>query len=452
MVKSMTTGSPAKLIFLFTVPLLIGNLFQQLYNMADTFIVGRILGVDALAAVGCTGSLMFLIIGFTQGLSAGFSIITAQRFGAQDNAGVRRSFATSLLLGGIISIIVTIGSVAGAKALLGVLQTPADILEDSTAYLIVVFAGIPATMLFNILSNALRALGDSKTPLLFLVVACVFNILLDIVLILYTPMGVAGAGLATVIAQLLSGVACVWYIYKKFPALCLKQEDWQITKQDTIEHLKMGLPIGFQSSIIAVGSLMLQFALNQLGSVSVAAFTAASKLEGLGSLPLISFGLATSTFVAQNYGAGKIERIQKGVLQATGMALGWSVIIGIVFVLFGDSLSKFFIGDQLEAVQLSGIYLEVTGYSIWLLGLLFVFRYTLQGLGQSFIPTFAGVMELIMRGAGSVILVSAFGFTGACLCNTAAWLGSAVPLVIAFFVTIRKLKFLQFEKQNLSTI
>lgn len=441
MVKSMTTGSPARLIFLFTIPLLIGNLFQQLYNMADTFIVGRILGVNALAAVGCTGSLMFFIIGFTQGLSAGFSIITAQRFGAQDDHGVRRSFAASLLLGGIISIVVTIASVAGAGWLLKLLQTPPEILPDATSYLVVVFAGIPTTMLFNVLSNALRALGDSKTPLIFLVIACLFNIVLDVVLILYTPLGVAGAGVATVVAQLLSGLACVWYIFKRFPSLRLSTEDWKLTSKDISDHLRMGLPTGFQSSIIAIGSLMLQFALNGLGSVSVAAFTAASKLESLGSLPLVSFGLATSTFVAQNYGAGKVHRIQTGVLQASGMALAWSVFIGTIFVVFGAPLSGFFVGEQAEAIRLSAIYLKVTGLSIWILGLLFVFRYTLQGLGQSFVPTFAGVMELVMRGIGSVVLVGAFGFTGACLCNTAAWTGSAVPLVIAFFITMRRLVF-----------
>ena len=448
MVKSMTSGSPAKLIFLFTIPLLIGNLFQQLYNMADTFIVGRILGVNALAAVGCTGSLMFLIIGFTQGLSAGFSIITAQRFGAQDDEGVRRSFAASLILGGIISVVVTVFSVIGAHSLLTILQTPPEILTDATRYLVIVFAGIPATMLFNIVSNALRALGDSKTPLIFLTVGCIFNVLLDIILIMFTPLGVAGAGIATVTAQLFAGLACVWYIFKRFPALRLKGSDWHISQKDISDHLGMGLPIGFQSSIIAIGTLMVQFALNGLGSVSVAAFTAANKLEGLGSLPLISFGLATSTFVAQNYGANQVHRIKIGVLQASGMALAWSFFMGAIFIFFGRPLSALFIGDQPEAIELSYIYLIVTGLSLWILGLLFVFRYTLQGLGQSFIPTFAGVMELVMRGVGSVVLVSAFGFTGACLCNTASWVGSAVPLVIAFFITMRRLTLTHLEKKN----
>lgn len=446
MVTSMTSGSPAKLIFLFTVPLFIGNLFQQLYNMADTFIVGRTLGVNALAAVGCTGSLMFLIIGFAQGLSSGFSILTAQRFGAKDEAGVRRSFVASLVLGGIIGLVLTVVSVAFARQMLVMLQTPAEILDDAFSYMIVVFAGILATMLFNVLSNVLRALGDSRTPLLFLSVGCVFNIVLDLILILFTPLGVMGAGVATVAAQLFSGLACLWYIAKRFPILRLSRQDWKLTRHDVVQHLRIGLPIAFQTSIIAIGSLILQFALNGLGSVSVAAFTAASKLEGLGSLPLMSVGVATGTFVAQNYGAGQIHRIRTGVLQAGGMALAFSAVMGAVFIAFGAPLSSLFIEGQPQAMELAAIYLRATGICLWVLGLLFVFRYTLQGLGQSFVPTFAGVMELVMRSVGSLVLVAPLGFTGACISNVSAWVGSAVPLTIAFFLTMRHLSYTRGQR------
>ena len=446
MVTSMTSGSPAKLIFLFTVPLFIGNLFQQLYNMADTFIVGRTLGVNALAAVGCTGSLMFLIIGFAQGLSSGFSILTAQRFGAKDEAGVRRSFVASLVLGCIIGLVLTVVSVAFARQMLVMLQTPAEILDDAFSYMIVVFAGILATMLFNVLSNVLRALGDSRTPLLFLSVGCVFNIALDLILILFTPLGVMGAGVATVAAQLFSGLACLWYIAKRFPILRLSRRDWKLTRHDVVQHLRIGLPIAFQTSIIAIGSLILQFALNGLGSVSVAAFTAASKLEGLGSLPLMSVGVATGTFVAQNYGAGQIHRIRTGVLQAGGMALAFSAVMGAVFIAFGAPLSSLFIEGQPQAMELAAIYLRVTGICLWVLGLLFVFRYTLQGLGQSFVPTFAGVMELVMRSVGSLVLVAPLGFTGACISNVAAWVGRAVPLTIAFFLTMRHLSYTRGQR------
>ena len=439
MVKSMTSGSPAKLILLFALPLFVGNLFQQLYNMADAFIVGRILGVDALAAVGCTGSLSFFIIGFAQGLSAGFSMLTAQRFGANDAEGVRRSYAASLVLGGIIGVILTVPSVLFARDLLVLLQTPPQILDDAVAYIVVVFGDILATMLFNIVSNVLRALGDSKTPLYFLVVGCVVNVVLDILLILYTPLGVMGAGVATVIAQVVSGLACVWYIHVKFPILRLTRESWKITRKDVAEHLHMGLPMGFQTSIIAIGSLMLQYALNGLGSTAVAAFTAASKLETLATLPLMSFGLAIGTYVAQNYGAGKLHRIRKGVLQCSAMSLAWAVFMGAVFLVFGRPLSTLFVGKDAQVLDLSYTYLCIVAVALWVLGLLFVFRYSLQGLGQSFVPTFAGVMELVMRGACAVWLVVPLGFAGACMASPMAWVGSAVPLVISFFLTMRQL-------------
>lgn len=450
MTKSMTAGSPAKLILLFALPLFIGNLFQQVYNMADAFIVGRMLGVNALAAVGCTGSLTFLIIGFAQGLSAGFSILTAQRFGAGEMDGVRQSYAASLVLGGVISLVLMAASMAGTRQLLVLLQTPPEILEDATRYLIVIFAGIPATMLFNVVSNVLRALGDSKTPLSFLVGGCVLNILLDVLLILYTPLGVMGAGVATVIAQLLAGAACVVYIHKAFPALRLHRSDWKLSRREVLRHLQMGLPMGFQSSIIAIGSLMLQYALNSLGSTAVAAFTAANKLESLGTLPLCSFGLAMGTFVAQNYGAGKLHRIRTGVLQCSAMALSWSVFMGMVFLVFGRQLATLFVGRDAQVTGLSYIYLCVVAFSMWVLALLFIFRYSLQGLGQSFVPTFAGIMELVMRGVCAVCLVGPFGFTGACLANPMAWSGSAVPLVIAFFITMRRLTLSMPEHEEIA--
>ena len=450
MTKSMTAGSPAKLILLFALPLFIGNLFQQVYNMADAFIVGRMLGVNALAAVGCTGSLTFLIIGFAQGLSAGFSILTAQRFGAGEMDGVRQSYAASLVLGGVISLVLMAASMAGTRQLLVLLQTPPEILEDATRYLIVIFAGIPATMLFNVVSNVLRALGDSKTPLSFLVEGCVLNILLDVLLILYTPLGVMGAGVATVIAQLLAGAACVVYIHKAFPALRLHRSDWKLSRREVLRHLQMGLPMGFQSSIIAIGSLMLQYALNSLGSTAVAAFTAANKLESLGTLPLCSFGLAMGTFVAQNYGAGKLHRIRTGVLQCSAMALSWSVFMGMVFLVFGRQLATLFVGRDAQVTGLSYIYLCVVAFSMWVLALLFIFRYSLQGLGQSFVPTFAGIMELVMRGVCAVCLVGPFGFTGACLANPMAWSGSAVPLVIAFFITMRRLTLSMPEHEEIA--
>lgn len=440
MTKDMTVGSPVKLILFFTFPLLIGNLFQQLYSMADTFIVGRTLGVNALAAVGCTGSLTFFILGFAQGLTSGFSIIMAQRFGARDMEGVRRSFAASILLSAIVTLVLTLVSVLGAKPLLHLLHTPEEIIEDAYRYIVIIFAGIGASMLFNLLSNVLRALGDSKMPLIFLVIACILNIVLDFVLILYADMGVAGAAVATVAAQLVSGLLCVLYIVRSFPMLHLGRQDLHVTGFDMGIHLKMGLPMGFQASIIAIGTLILQFTLNNLGALSVAAYTAAQKVDNIATQPTMSFGMTMATYAGQNYGAGKIDRIRKGVLQCSLISVTFSIVMGLVNIFFGHILAGFFVSGQPEVIEQARIYLAINGSAYFVLALLFIFRYTLQGLGQSFVPTFAGIMELVMRSFAAVILTGMWGYAGACAANPLAWLGSCVPLSIAFFVTMKKLR------------
>lgn len=260
MTKTLTEGNPAKLILFFSLPLIIGNIFQQFYSMADTLIVGRTIGVNALAAVGCTGSITFLILGFVQGLTSGLSIITSQKFGANNEDAVRKSFAASILISSAVAIITTVFSVLLTRPLLELLQTPAEIIDDATAYLVIIFLGIPATILFNLLSNAVRALGDSKTPLYFLIFACCVNIVLDLVFILYLHLGVAGAGIATILSQLLSGILCIFFIIKKVPILRLKKADFQIHYEVIASHLSIALPMAFQMSIIAIGSLMLQFA------------------------------------------------------------------------------------------------------------------------------------------------------------------------------------------------
>ena len=296
MTKTLTGGNPAKLIFFFSLPLIIGNIFQQFYSMADTLIVGRTIGVNALAAVGCTGSITFLILGFVQGLTSGLSIITSQKFGAKNEDDVRKSFAASILISSAVAIITTILSVLLARPLLELLQTPSEIIDDAWAYLVIIFLGIPATVLFNLLSNAVRALGDSKTPLYFLIFACCINIILDLVFILYFHLGVVGAGIATILSQLLSGILCIFFIIKKVPILWLKKTDFQMHYEVITSHLSIALPMAFQMSIIAIGSLMLQFALNGLGAASVAAYTASQKIESIATMPLGSFGTAMATY------------------------------------------------------------------------------------------------------------------------------------------------------------
>lgn len=440
MTKTLTEGNPAKLILFFSLPLIIGNIFQQFYSMADTLIVGRTIGVNALAAVGCTGSITFLILGFVQGLTSGLSIITSQKFGANNEDAVRKSFAASILISSAVAIITTVFSVLLTRPLLELLQTPAEIIDDATAYLVIIFLGIPATILFNLLSNAVRALGDSKTPLYFLIFACCVNIVLDLVFILYFHLGVAGAGIATILSQLLSGILCIFFIIKKVPILRLKKADFQIHYEVIASHLSIALPMAFQMSIIAIGSLMLQFALNGLGAASVAAYTASQKIESIATMPLGSFGTAMATYAAQNYGAGKISRIRKGVFQCILMSGSFSILSGAINVVAGSQLTSIFVGSQeTEVLSLSHTYLVISGCFYFALALLFIYRFTLQGLGKSFIPTVAGVMELIMRAIGALVLTGAFGFAGACASNPLAWIGARIPLACSYYRTMKRL-------------
>lgn len=439
MAKDMTIGSPAKQILYFSIPLLIGNLFQQFYNMADTFIVGRTLGSNALAAVGCTGGLTFLLQGFATGTTAGMSIVTAQHFGAQDEEGVKRSFAVSCLISILVTIVLTIFGLLATGPLLRILRTPAEIFDDAYRYFIFIVGGLASCMLFNLMSNAMRAVGDSISPLVFLVIACVLNIILDWTFILHLGMGVEGAAVATLVAQFLSGFLCIFYIKWKVPVLQIGMKHFKCTAEDWRLHFKLGLPMGFQSSIIALGTIVVQFALNTLGTTEIAAYTAASKLDNLGILPLMSFGIAMATYVGQNHGANKPHRIRQGIFQCSLMSIAFAIFIGIIDVCFGDNLSALFLTGDAVAIKLSHEFLIVNGVCYSLLALLFVFRYSLQGLGYSFVPTVAGIAELVMRSICAIALTSVIGYAGTCIANPLAWIGSLTPLSIALIPILKRM-------------
>lgn len=440
MTKTMTEGGPARLIFLFALPLLGGNLFQQFYNMMDALIVGNILGENALAAVGCTGSIMFLIIGFVQGMTSGLSIVTARHFGANDLTYVRRSFAANIVIGSVVTVILTVLAVPLARPILRMMRTPAAILDDAYSYIVIIYAGIFAAMLFNVLSNVLRALGDSRTPLLFLIISSILNVVLDIVFIRYGNMGVSGAAWATVISQVISGVLCILYIQKEFPILHVRKEDFHLTSGEIQQHLLVGLPMGFQASIIGIGVIILQVVLNQQGEQTVAAYTATQKIEQLICSPLNCFGMTMATYTAQNYGAGKIERIRMGIHRCMAMSLSYTVVITAVAMFAGANLVQLFGFDNPDIVQLASTYLHTTSMFYWTLSLLFILRYSLQGLGQGLVPTIAGVMELVMRAAGCMALAGPFGFGGICAAYALAWPGSLCPLAISYVITMRKLR------------
>ncbi|MEG1483175.1 MATE family efflux transporter [Clostridium sp.] len=438
MTKDMTTGNPTKLILYFSIPLLIGNIFQQFYSMVDTIIVGRFIGVNALAALGSTGSMTFLIIGFTMGLTSGFSVLVAQFFGANDRNGLRKSVATSIILSTIFTIAITIISMLAARPLLNLMNTPADIINDANSYISIIFAGTCATVFYNMISSILRALGDSRTPLYFLIVSSILNIILDLVFIINFSMGVAGAAYATVISQGVAGILCLLYAFKRYDILRLKKKHFKIDKPLISRHLKVGLPMAFQFSITAIGVMVLQSAINSFGSVVVAAHTAASKVEQLVMQPAITFGVTMATYSAQNLGAGKIDRIKEGVKKCSIISLIISIISGIVVVSFGGEFTKLFISDaSAEVVAYSQQYLNTVAIFFTILGLLFIYRNTLQGIGDAFIPMMAGVAELVVRVVVAFTLPSLIGYAGICLASPIAWIGATIPLSIAYFKRIK---------------
>ncbi len=437
----LTQGRPMKVIFLYTIPLLLGNFFQQFYSFIDTLIVGKTISVNALASVGATGGLTALVIGFAQGMTSGLTILTAKKYGANDEAGVRQSFASGIIISIFIAVIFTAIALLVAYPLLVAMQTPKVLIHDSFIFLEIIFAGIFSFVGFDFLGNTMRALGDSRVPLFFLIVSTVLNILLELVFILYLHMGVAGAGLATVVAQTITFVILYFYIRKHIPYLILTRKDFKIDMDEIKELLKISLPMGFQSSIIAIGSIILQFMLNTLGADAVAAYTVAGRVEQIATLPAFSFGLALVNFTAQNMGAKKFSRILKGVRDGIIVSVASSLVIGIFLIIFGRNISHLFMnGSQTKVLDLIQIYYYFNGSSYFILSILFIVRYTLQGLGNQKAPTIAGVAELLMRVFAGVVLIRLFGFYGAAMANPLAWTGSVLVLVSTWNIELRKLK------------
>lgn len=440
MPTSLTTGSPWRVILLFSAPLLVGNVVQQLYQVVDAVVVGRYLGIGSLAAVGATGSLLFLLLGFAWGLTSGFAIPTAQAFGAGDAAGVRRSVATGTILTGATTAILTIGAPLISDAALRLMNTPPELLHEAVVFAQINFLGAGAIMFFNYLAAIIRAIGDSRTPLVFLMIACGLNIGLVILMVGPLGWGVAGAAIATVVSQAVSVLLCLEYVRRRVPALHVRRADWRVSRADLAVHLRLGLPMGFQASIIAIGTLAVQVRLNDLGADAVAAYTTASRVDGLAVALLQSLGLAVSMFVAQNFGGGRPDRIRRGVLQGTWMSIGASVLLGTVFITLGTPLVQLFVGDQSDAVgTMAAEMLVINGACYSALGVLFVLRGALQGLGHTMIPTATGVIELVMRVVAAVVLGAAFGYLGVVWSNPLAWLGAVVILVPAYVRAHREL-------------
>lgn len=441
MTRDMTSGSPMKLILGFSIPLLLGFLFQQFYSLVDTLIVGRYLGVDPLAAVGSTGSINFLVIGFCIGVCTGFSIPVAHKFGAGDYVGLRKYAANCAWLAAGFSVVMTLLTVLFCRGILELMHTPDNIIDDAYSYIVVIFLGIPVIFLYNILSGIIRALGDSRTPVIFLVLSSVLNIALDLFFIINLNMGVAGAAWATVISQGVSGILCLFYIIKKFEILHISREEWKPEGHLMLSLCNMGIPMGLQYSITAIGSVILQSAVNSLGSDAVAVVTAAGKIGAFLACPFDAMGSTMATYGGQNAGARKLKRIGQGLKSCILLGAGYSVIAFLTAFFLGEPLASMFIKEG-AAHLLSDVrlFLIVNTTFYFPLALVNIVRFMIQGIGFPKFAILAGVFEMAARALAGFVLVPVFGFTAACFGNPIAWIFADIFLIPAFFHVYRKLK------------
>ena len=445
MTKDLTLGHPLKIILGFALPIFFGYLFQQFYNVVDTIIVGRFLGVESLAAVGSTGCVHFLVIGFCIGLCSGFAIPVAQRFGGSDYTVMRQFVFNSWILVAIFSVVLATVTMIFCKPLLLLLKTPYDILDKAYDYFIVILAGIPVIMFYNILAGFIRSVGDSKTPLYFLVISAVLNIILDLVFIALFGWGIPGAAYATVISQLVSGILCLFYMNKKFEILRLQKEDKIVSARRISVLLGIGVPMGLQYSITAIGTIILQWSVNLLGSAFVAAMSTAQKISVFFSTPFDALGTTMATYGGQNVGAHKIERLNPGLFWSCTLGAIYSALAFIVMFFFSDFFTYLFISST-ESKELVSIVVENTRFFLlmnsstyFLLALVNIVRFMIQGMGFSKLAVLAGVFELIGRTVIAIVFVPLFGFKGACLASPLAWVLADTFLIFAYFACRKKL-------------
>ncbi len=440
MVMDMTTGSPIRRILRFFIPVMLGNLLQQFYSMADSAIVSRTLGIQAFAGVSATGALNFLILGFALGVCSGFSIPVAQEFGAGRYDGMRRCFANGLYAAGLIALTIGAATAILSPSILRLVGTPEDIFPYSLTYIRIIFAGIPATMLYNFLSGVMRAVGDGRTPLYMLILSTILNIVLDLLFLVVFHMGIAGAAVATVFSQLVSGLLCALVIYRRFDVLRIRPGEWKRDFAVWRRLLGIGLPMGLQFSITAIGSTIIQSAVNSLGSQAVAAVGAGSKMQFVFTCPLEAVGVTMATYCGQNLGARRIDRVRSGMRQITLIMTIYSFAAFLLQMLLGRYIVLLFV-DKSQTWVLDGAvhYLNVVVATSFMLAYVLIFRNAIQGLGYSRVAMIAGLMELIGRAFVAFVLVRLFGFDGACFSNPTAWLCADLFLIPAYLVVVRRL-------------
>lgn len=439
--RDMTKGNVFNIILGFAIPLLLGMLFQQFYSMVDTIIVGKYLGVSALASVGSTGSINFMIIGFCMGVCNGFSIPVAQKFGAGNFKKLRKYVFNSGFLAIVFSVVMTLIVCVFCRQILIAMRTPEDIIQGAYSYIYVIFLGIPATYLYNLLSGIIRSLGDSKTPLFFLIISSIINIILDLFLIIYMHMGVAGAAWATVIAQAVSGILCLIYMRKKYSVLKFESDELKIDGYCIRRLCYMGVPMGLQYSITAIGSVILQAAVNGLGSIIVAAVTAAGKISMFLCCPFDALGSTMATYTGQNIGAGKLERISEGIKKSMIIGSVYSIVALMISVFFGKSLALLFVNEnEIEILAKVSENLIIVAAFYIPLCIVNVVRFTIQGMGYSTFAILAGVCEMIARALCGFILVPIFGYVAVCLASPVAWIFADAFLIPAYKYVINKSK------------
>lgn len=439
--KKLTSGNPMSLIISFSLPLLVGMLFQQFYSLVDTIIVGKCLGVNALAAVGSTGAINFLIIGFCMGVCSGFAIPVAQRFGAEDYDSLRKYVTNSIWLCLIFSAVMTVLVCIFCRQILQIMQTPANIIDQAYSYIFVIFLGIPVTYLYNMTSGIMRSLGDSKTPVYFLLLASGLNIVLDLFFITKLGMGVEGAGYATVISQFVSGFSCLLYMRSKFTILRTNKGDWKWNPHCVGVLCRMGVPMGLQYSITAIGSVILQTAVNGLGSNAVASITAANRITMFMACPFDALGSTMATYGGQNVGAMKLKRVKDGLKSATFIGFVYSLLsLGILYFFSRFLLLLFLSPSEVTILANARLFLLIQACFYFFLAIVNIFRFMIQGMGFSFFAILAGVMEMVARALVAFTLVPSVGFLGACFASPLAWIMADAFLIPAFFHVYKKLE------------
>ena len=444
----MTKGSPLKLILKFLVPVLLGCVFQQLYNMVDTIIVGKGVGSDALAAVGATGTIVFFILGFMNGLTTGFTVLSSQRYGAGDYEGLRKSVGNAFVLGLIVTVIMTIASLLGMDWLLRIMQTPEDIFDMSKEYIVIICVGIIFTTLYNLTASILRAVGNSKVPLYFLIFSSILNVVLDYVFIKFTNMGVMGAAVATVLAQLLSVIFCFVVILKNFKIIRLKKDDFKFSSALFKNMMGAGMTMAVMNSIFSIGSIIMQGSINALGDDIIAAHLGSRKVAEMFMQPLVTIGTACSTFVGQNYGAGKIKRIKSSIKYSTLYSLIWSVFTFFVLWFFGGQIARLVTGSASQTVfENTQLYLRVNAPFYFVLGLLFTLRFSIQSVDRKAPPIISSTMELASKIAAAYLFIPLWGYFGACIAEPLSWTLGAIYLLFVFKKEFERLDNIKFKEK-----